>query len=49
MAKYTPEHSLALDKLIAALERQRPSARKPLRTIKRALELNVPAFRRRTR
>lgn len=49
MPKFNPQRSLALDKLIAALEAQRPSARKPLRVIKAALEIGVPSFRRRVR
>lgn len=40
---FNPHLSAALDKLIIAMESSRPSARKPLRIVKRALEAGVPA------
>jgi hypothetical protein len=38
--------SLALDRLIIAMEAQRPAARKPLRVVKGCLEAGIPAGRR---
>jgi hypothetical protein len=43
---FNPDRSLALDKIIVAMERQRPSSRKPLRILKRALELGIPMRKR---
>lgn len=41
--RFNPQHSLALDRLIVAMEAQRPAARRPLRIVKRALESGIPA------
>jgi hypothetical protein len=45
-APFNRSLSLALDRLILAMEAQRPAARKPLRIVKRALEAGIPVGRR---
>jgi hypothetical protein len=43
--RFDPDLSHAIDRLILAMEACRPAARKPLRVVKRALEVGVPARR----